>query len=1630
MAKSNYPDKLDTSIEIPAVRDNIVEVGSDVINSLRAAIFQIERTLGINPQGAVGNTVASRLGKSLDANGNILKEALDSSGLLSGPISDKNVSKTASIKESKLNLDYPTTLLQDEISQIASQLDLIEAAVNDLSATLAVHINPLATNRHSGIAITIDAISNSGSAEGITSLDTTTSQGAFESLFASHINYDGTDISSENRSHLSDQIYFDNNNVSTYISSSDAQGAIEDLVDAVIGQADVHQNLFHSNSIERSSVLYDPNNIGRGTTLVSSSAISYSASLIASDLGISRITFSTPPDTPELSIDISDILVIEEVEEEVDYQIFAINYSSDGLSIESIDIYARFADNSPSDITASVYRNRNREVNSSGLLLGVREYDSLDGTSYTNADVIQISNPRATSVVTKDVRPQEITDVNRYIEISVDGGTSVELDLYDAPLSLTGISQNINSIIKKLNEQFTANRLSVSAYRVDYDDSDKSEIAIVHSIGNSTSSDHTIKISRGSDDSIDSIGFTAIEDKTIVGEIGNTFYIQGSGYNDLAILLDETALTLTAGTSEIFTGNVNPLELGIKVGDILSITSSSSDDGTYVITSVSSNTIIVNREQLPSQEWVSLSGDSARFVVYSSAVSLNGISFKASLGGTSLLSIIEIFLDKNRSLNYNEILTYQSDSFLGSENLVSPCEIFGDAEVYTESDPGSLLVEKASTSPTNKEILISLDGGEKVSVQNIKSDYITVNSGRYNLSLKIFLPESDLINNKIVADGSSFEISLFGYKAVNKEENLVLGRVLYEAGNSRISGYGKDYPRVFRTLRQGTTGVKDLGSDVRKEFLIQPHLEKRSNGVIHGLEVFDVVDNGDVYAVNISAGTCYVRGKRFDFDEHLEYVTDVVTAGSPPSVDKFFVAVDEYGQIVFSNADPVTCGCSLDPASYCILASVENNITSIDSIDLRLFINDLDLKLLNSITVSPQAGMGHFSDISKALKYAKRFSEVFPAAGVPTIHLKSGIHRVVVDHGVNFLAPGTADIKSRARYEQGIWINFPVNIIGEGESTKLDLIYAYNDEPESSDTRASTATNMIGEITVVGPGFTSTPYGAGDVVSSGYVTLSNFKINLGRIKILDPLVSNLTPIDFGVKIDNVIFDFSEKESSEFINGGVLIRNSDLSATDPSGNISISNSTFINSHISIVNINAGFFFNSIISNNFFKSQLNRVEGSADYAIYCSAAGHIFDIDDCPKENQVNIQGNILESASPSVDPDGTYVWGDRISSNSIVGNSIGIRTSSPENALHVDGKTYLESSSVADATDSETGSLIIGDKAATNMALDRNDIMCRSGATNDLVDLHINRAGTAEVIIGDDVASPLDTVVLRSGGNTFVEGNLKVGTSSIRYIETSVNQETDPVLAVYGTNSNIDDPVLLVESNSGSNDSTNLFEVRDSASRTIFKVFDPGFFGANRNGISVEGDLNVSPLSTSDNIFINLNASDSNNIVCIDNASILSISHFNTTVPLDVEIIGNLDITNGGGFGGNLTKASGSFRISHPDPEKTDTHWLYHSFVESPTAGDNIYRFSKELTAGDNIIDLPDYYKFLNKDTMVWVSPVEHFGRGWGKYADGSENKVKVCVDQDGIYNILVIGTRKDSIATDNWNGTEVLKESK
>ena len=129
-----------------------------------------------------------------------------------------------------------------------------------------------------------------------------------------------------------------------------------------------------------------------------------------------------------------------------------------------------------------------------------------------------------------------------------------------------------------------------------------------------------------------------------------------------------------------------------------------------------------------------------------------------------------------------------------------------------------------------------------------------------------------------------------------------------------------------------------------------------------------------------------------------------------------------------------------------------------------------------------------------------------------------------------------------------------------------------------------------------------------------------------------------------------------------------------------------------------------------------------------------------------------------------------------------------------------------------------------------------------------------------------------------------------------------------------------------------------------------------------------------------------------------------------------------------GICGTLSKTAGSFQISHPNPAKTQTCELWHSFVESPTAGDNLYRFKVEVENGQTTIDLPDYYKHLNENDQVWVNAKNHFGRAYG-VVNQEQTTLTVFADTDGEYNVLLIGTRKDEAAVKAWKGTERLKEN-
>jgi len=1161
MAKSKYPEKIDTSVELPHVRDNILEIGSDVINSIRTAIFQIEKTLGVNPQGSVGNSVSSRISRALDSRGNLKKEALDRANILSGPIIDADVSKVAAIQESKLRLDFPTQLLQDEVSILNRQIGSIIAKVDELNYILSTHVSIEATNRHKAKAITVEAIGSSGSSTSTNSVEESTLQSVLDDIYSSHINYDGIGISEENSSHEANQVFFDSTNITQVTSEDDVQGAIEDIALASFFQAVEHQDLFHTNGALNNCVITRDSSSDFGVEISEETSVSFSMPSSTDSSKVSDVTFGSPISISGVEASKSDILTLGDGITSSNYEIESFTLSSDLSSIESVSIFGSFAEDSSSESVGSMSRNTKTSGNITSLLSTAREVPDLTSSSY----LVQICNPNSSAIITNEIRPAALNALSS-VEISVDGGDSVSLDVYNSSFE----QQSLDTIVYKINEQIAENSYNFSAYRLDKDNGG-SELVIAHNLPSSKDFDYTLEVTGGS---LDGMGLSS-DSGVVKATYGNKYFIQGYPYQGLSQKIDVygSDMSFSSGTNYITSigGDLDFKENKIYSGDLITIINSDDDSGTYVISSVSSEQIVL-AEPVSSVGFSGSSTDETRFLIYRNSVSLSSMEFDEIDSSTSGM-VLDIFLDSNQEVYLDKRIEYVSHVNTKYQSLVTIVDFSGD--------DSSIELSMVASINSSGSVQIILDGGDPIVLASDRV-YQSIRSGKHNISLKLLIDRvSDILSEISASSTSQLEFSVYVYPPVNKDTNLHISRVSYDNFRGEITGGGsrsysndKQTRRIIRTLVSGITGIDDIASSVKEELVYNRFSETRSDGVVFGLEIsnvtLDMSTASEIYEFDISAGAAYVSGKRFEVPLIEGFLSGIPSAGGD-SVDNFYIALDEYGNIVAlpaagsSGSSP--CSSPFGASGFAILGSVEKSGGVVTGYDLRLLISDLDSKVLNAISVSPLPGMGHFRDISKAIKYAKRFSDIYPGAGVPTIRLKSGVHTIVYDVGVMFADTSKQQVFDKA-YESGAWINFPVNIVGEGDSTVLDIMRTYVDYPATSDDRKGAgAIKNDGYIHIAGPGLSATtPTADVNTLSNGKVLLKDFSMRLSGIRILDPMISDGDGVSYNshVVIDNVKFDFSEKTDFGKHNMGIVVANVDSDEDDRVGNITIQNCKFINS----------------------------------------------------------------------------------------------------------------------------------------------------------------------------------------------------------------------------------------------------------------------------------------------------------------------------------------------------------------------------------------------------------------------------------------------------------------------------------
>lgn len=1449
--KTAYPQKYDSSVELPIIK-NLTQITPEILNSYRSAIIQLEKAIGLMPQGSVSGGLSERIAVTLDSAGHIKKDALDSAGVIYGPIENKHISSYASISEAKLKLDYPTKLLNSSISLLKSEFSEFSTKLDDVTLKLSSHLSELAINRHSASQITIDngysRLSNVAAAPTDESLNV---QELTESFYKKHLGYTGDSISSNNNSHFAAQIYFDPTDVSENLTSSDVQSVLEDLVTLAIGQQDNHQNLFHSSGVLKKSNISSAN----GQEYL---AEELSVTFYANSIGDSynKISISLADETQIFGLSCGDIVDIVDSSQTYSYIISDVILGSVGVT--DIICFGKITFDSTSGTIINI-RKAKKITTPEWALKTV----ALEAADKTSANRIQVANPAAAAVYSKGFIHNSITLTKNEITI-IYNEVEYLINCYNSSYSV----QTIDAVISAINESAAETAAPFCAFKFKSSDTNNYEIAIVAS---STGQNDEMTIARAGD-AIDLLGFSWAEDIIFNGNNGVNYYILGKKLNGLKTILSETGLQFETGAK---LSGVDFSTTLAQIGDNIIIKNSTGNNGCYEIIDIDADFIYVNSAQLLGGEWANLGANSAEFFIQNNIVNLENYNFIKTLGSYGCL-LGHVVVLSDGYVNTITIAEYQTD-FRSGKNLYSIKETN-----YTKSTDIQL---NCNFELINNDLYIYLDSLNKYKVTDYKNNEIVINSMEYNCSLTIYIYDAQDIIDYLIANSiteKSFAVFVFGSKL--SENMLILSTYTYTASNGRVEGGPSRAPGIINNDIFGVVDKYIISESFVKDIVNDIYKMTRVNGTSYGMELLSAEIVDETYNIVVSSGVGYIKDKKLTIP-YIEYNT-----GISDSYDKILIAINYEGHLV---AEVATTDCTfyLNPLEYIIIGIVENNSVGLNIIDMRYLISQMENRVSSYITVGNSENFGHFSSVNSALKYAKRYSQIYSGMGIPEIKLLSGTHYIEVTIPAN---KADVTIEDLIKYtdEAGILIDFPVIISGCGASTKLDIIYKYLDY---ADDDRVTECNNKGMIVVLSSPAMTAPYSSTNF-SDSIFKISNLSILKSKIVFIDPIVSRAFSGSSAIYInktiiDAVVFDFS---GMEFDAGLVTLEDTyyfssasciellkvEAASEDYLGSITIQNCIFNTCFIDL-NIETRLSNLTISNNTFFATSQQELSTNLAFLIKI---------------------------------PNSYFYPGINTSYYLISNNYAGVVSNSylyvSEDASYK--KEYYE-------VLSDYGFL----QVANGFAADY-DIFLQNGISSPGI---ISNATDTQVVSETLTINSTTTTITNS---TIIE-NLTVSD------ELTVDGATE-----------FTSTVLM-----------NAFTVSG------FALFN------------------------------------------------LALTVFNGSV----NMTGDLDVT------GAFTAGSKSFKIKHPEPSKKD-YYLVHSTVETNTAGDNIYRWSQELTFGENEIILESYHKFLNANNMVWISPVEHFGAAWGKVDDVSE-KLKVMTSAAGKYNILLISTRIDEVAKNNWAGAEV-----
>jgi hypothetical protein len=976
---TNYPSAIDTDLELERVDDNVTEIGGDAINSIRDAVFAIEKAIGASPQGNA-STLAARINVSIDADGNLRQSALSSRGLVTLPITNSQVGTNAAIAESKLDLDYSTQVLKNLTSSNRTDIDSLTTSVLNLTYRLTRHTSGNA-EQHDGYHILINQ--PTATQYGIAGLSGSTIGAAVNELAEILLTGDGTTIPhiegdlASGMQHRASRVSVDGSNF-TNISPlvDDVQEALEDI-DSVSALAQVrHTDDYHSNGIYRdinSGTYYNENDqkILNGT-------ISYTE-------GSSTVTFSGLSDSVyNLGVRSGDILYIASSASSTQYgtfQVRAVGPLVDSetlgglttLTSSQVAVFNTFSA-TESSITASVYGPASVSGENATLACAIKRNNVV-------IDTVSIMDPGAARVVSLGFNgailsaPESGDGYTLGVEVGFGNGVyrAIEIPRLDLekdgvstadPVSADSVSQRINAYVADVNNGVSTDGVTrhfpITAFRIG------NELAIAHNL---VGSDYTLEILDGYTGNY-ALGFddygAAITGEKVKGNITDAFSINGNSLEGLATVVSgvvsETSVLSRFGTYRPLTtfavknssGTVLDLvELGVVAGDVIHVTGHPEYDvnGSYLIESVSSSNVTIY-----TNEAISVPGGSVSFNVLITHSHISLSSLTSAIDNSK--GLMQIYVDEDGKTWAHQRLLYGTGMGAGIE-IVDVNSAFPVSSV-------TVAITNATDSTYNFNLLYGSLSGKSVEVpQNFEGAF------------KLYHPNGiDYFTIKVlpgtVVGPTAAPVSVTVSDPLNSDEVLELCMLHFDGV--------EDLTNIVDQRWFGTTGVKQLRDDFIESYYRQPWAELRSNGVARGFDLTNVVYNDSLtgmQALPVNGGVAYIDGIRVEV-ETQKVVLPSYSSGVLIASEVYVVGINEHGTVrAFTDelGEMLEDGYKSSAAFGRVLPLYEVTLTNglIDTVvDVRKFINDLDEKV-NLIVDETNNIVGSFRTLEGALRYANNY---------------------------------------------------------------------------------------------------------------------------------------------------------------------------------------------------------------------------------------------------------------------------------------------------------------------------------------------------------------------------------------------------------------------------------------------------------------------------------------------------------------------------------------------------------------------------------------------------------------------------------------------------------------------------------